>query len=35
MSMRNQYDKLLAAYIGAADAGDAEAMTLSCTLRMR
>ena len=31
MSMRNQYDKLLAAYIGAAEAGDAEAMTLLYT----
>ncbi len=27
MPMRDQYDRLLAAYIGAAEAGDAEAMT--------
>ncbi len=26
MSMRDQYDRLLVAYIGAAEAGDAEAM---------
>jgi len=27
MPMRDQYDRLLAAYIGAAETGDAEAMT--------